>query len=93
MIYLLMAVLWLGLALTAFLMPHVKPDGPAWTLPNTNISVGWLALVFLVYNLARWWTTRVQKPRDRRLLRPVPRHAPKEEPPDPQFHFREGPAP
>jgi hypothetical protein len=91
MIYLMMAVLWVGVALTAFLMPHFKPDGPAWTFPNTDISVGWVALVFLIYNLARWWTSRAQKPADRRLLRPVRRHAPSDETSDPRFQFREGP--
>jgi len=91
MIYLFMAVLWLGVALTAFLMPHIKPDGPTWTFPNTNISVGWVALAFLMYNLARWWTSRVQKAPDRRLLRPVTRHSPSDEAPDPRFQFREGP--
>ncbi len=91
MIYLVMAILWLGLAVTAFLMPHIKPDGPTWTIPNTNISVGWLALAFLVYNLTKWWSSKKQKPPDRRLLRPSARHNPNEEPPDPRFQFTEQP--
>jgi hypothetical protein len=85
MIYLMLAALWLGLALTAFLVPYFKP----WTIPNTDISVGWLALAFLLYNLARWWTTRRKQPPDRRLLHPSTRHFPRDEPPDPQFQFRD----
>jgi hypothetical protein len=52
--------------------------------------VGWMGLVFLVYNLARWWTTRKQQPPDRRLLRPIHRaHPPREEPPDTRFQIRD----
>ena len=91
MIYLLLAVLWLGLALTAFLMPVLKPDGPTWTIPNTNISYGWVALAFLFYDVAHWWIKRGQKRPERRLLRPVTRHSPSEEAPDPRFQFRERP--
>ena len=89
MIYLVMVILWLGVALTAFLMPHFKPDGPPWTIPNTSISVGWLAVVFFIYTLARWWTSRQNKPQDRRLLRPVSRHVPSDEPPDTRFQIRD----
>jgi hypothetical protein len=58
MIYLVLATLWLALAVTAFLLPHLNPNVRPWTIPTTDISIGWLALAFLIYNLARWWTHR-----------------------------------
>ena len=90
MIYLVMAVVWLGVAVAAFLLPRLNPNGPPWTIPNTDISVGWMALVFLVYNLARWWTNRKQQSPDRRYLRLINRPSPpKDEPPDTRFQLRD----
>jgi hypothetical protein len=91
MINLVLAFLWLCVALTAFLLPHFNPDGPPWTIPGSNISIGWLALAFLIYNLARWWTSRGMRQQDRRLLRPIRRPTAGDEPPDPQVEIRAGP--
>ena len=55
---LLMALFWLllGVALMAYEMttqdkriPHIR---------GTNISVTWLLLVLVLYNLSRWWLVR-----------------------------------
>jgi len=89
-IYLVMGLVWLSLAVTAFVMPHVNPDN-AWTIPNTDISIGWVGLFFFAYNMARWWGTRNKQP-DRRLLTPTPpRPLHPEQPPDPNFNFTEEP--
>jgi hypothetical protein len=92
-LYLVMAMVWLTLALAAFVMPHINPDGNPWTIPNTQISAGWIGLLFFGYNMARWWGTR-RRETDRRLLRPTPaRPVHPEQPPDPNFNFSDKPPP
>jgi hypothetical protein len=87
-----MGLVWLSLAAMAFLMPRLNPDGNPWTIPNTDISMGWVGLFFFAYNMARWWATRKQQ--DRRLLRPTPPEPQHPElPPDPKFNFSERPPP
>jgi len=71
-INLVLATVWLGLAAAAFILPSVHPEGRSWTVPNTSISIGWVALVFCGYNMARWWTGRL-KAQDRLVLRQLPR--------------------
>jgi hypothetical protein len=92
-LYIVMALVWLSLAILAFVMPRLDPDGNPWTIPNTEISIGWVGLFFFGYNLARWWATR-KRQTDRRLLRPTPaRLLHPERPADPNLNFTEKPPP
>jgi hypothetical protein len=61
MLHLVLAAIWLGLAVFAFLQPHLNP-GQEWVIPNTSISIGWIALAFFVYNVIRWRASRPAVP-------------------------------
>jgi hypothetical protein len=52
LLYLLMALIWLSLAMVAFTAPG------NWSIPRTDMSVGWLALLFFAYNVIRWSVRR-----------------------------------
>jgi hypothetical protein len=56
-IYLFLAVFWLGVALFVLIYPLYYPDAGTWTVLDTNISGGWLLLVFVAWNLLRWRST------------------------------------
>jgi hypothetical protein len=60
MFHLVLAGIWLGLAVFAFL----QPGGQEWVIPNTSISIGWIALAFFAYNVIRWRSSRgpMQRP-------------------------------
>jgi hypothetical protein len=61
MLYVILSLIWLGLAVVAFAMPWLDPHGRPWTFPGTNISLGWVALAFFGYNVARWYAERMRK--------------------------------
>ncbi len=91
MLYLMMALAWLVLGVAAFVMPRFNQVVGPWKIPGTDISTGWLALFFVVYNLTRWWTVRPRE-RDRRILRPTPARPLTSEPPlESDSTFRESP--
>ena len=71
LLYLLMALVWLSVAAMAFVLPRINPAVKPWDIPGTEISVGWIALVFFVHDIIRWKMRRAGQ-RDRRLLRPTP---------------------
>lgn len=62
MINLVLALLWLGFAVFLFALPWVNPEVRPFNIPNTEISMGWFALVFFAYNLIRWRTSRPRRP-------------------------------
>ena len=84
MVNLILAFIWLGIAVTAFVMPRIRPDGNPWTILDTGISIGWVAVAFFVYNVIRWWASGA-KPEPRPLFphrTSTPGHG--ERPPNPQ---------
>jgi hypothetical protein len=64
---LFMAVVWAVLAGVLFAWQAYSPDQRGLTLGNSQVSIGWLALVLAGYNLVRWWSTRMLK-RSKRML-------------------------
>ena len=87
-LYLCMAILWMGLGIMAFLMPLLIPNAPSWSIP-----IGGFALLLVGYDIFRWWTSGEEKPPYRRLLPRSLRRHPKDEPPNPEFQFTEKPPP
>jgi hypothetical protein len=91
---LILSCFWLllGLALLAWPKLNPQPDGPDWTILNTGIPAGWIAIVLGVYNLVRWWSIRsraaLRRADEEGFLRrqPRPSHRPPQEP-DPTFDF------
>jgi hypothetical protein len=49
--YLLIALVWLLLAVLAFLYPV------GWTILDTGWSIAWVLLFLVVWNVIRWWLT------------------------------------
>jgi hypothetical protein len=92
---LFLALLWLlpGLGFVAWDaaagQSHGLPLGPL------RVPVGWLFLLFAVFNLVRWWAARPERARPspfaERRLRQTRRHAEAE--PDPAFRFDDPPTP
>jgi hypothetical protein len=99
MLHLFMAALWLiaGAALLAWQAAH--PEARGMTIWGSNVSLGWVALVLALYNLARWWSMRSATNRPVVEQEPLAlrrRHETHEPPqaPDPTFNFtREEPRP
>jgi hypothetical protein len=92
----ILAIFWLLIAGALFVWKWRGPDNPALNLRGTGISLGWLALVLALYNVARWWSRRSAVTQDRTLWQarrdrhnsPANRD-PGPTPPDPQFDFTE----
>jgi hypothetical protein len=89
---LIVAVVWLLVGTLLILQPVLQPGVPQWTIQGTGLSIGWVAIVFAMYNLVRWsllvyaaWRRAqdVAAAREQALHRPPP---PGREP-DPNFIF------
>jgi hypothetical protein len=90
--HLILALFWLLLGAALLAWHALHPQDPRYRLLGTGLSLGWLGLLFGLYDLARWWSRRTQdRPppaleRSRRRHHPEPGHAP-----DPAFDFTERP--
>jgi hypothetical protein len=58
MVNLFLAVLWLVLSSVFFAWEWTQPNSHAPRIWGSNVSVGWIAVVLAVYNLARWWSSQ-----------------------------------
>ena len=84
---LILALFWAVLCIGLFAYPLVNPNGGRFTIANTGISFAWVAGLFCVYNLARWWLLRAQR-RDREITeQPASRRRPRQEERNPEFDF------
>jgi hypothetical protein len=100
---LILAIIWLLLGITVLVWQTVTGDDN-WALPlgNYRFSYGWLMLLFVVYNLRRWWTVRATQLQRRHLQMELAtrqrntrwndRQKP-QDPPDPEFQFTDEPPP
>jgi len=97
---LFMGLFWLVVGGCIFFWQWIHPNRPGFTIWDTGISIGWVALLFGLYNLAFWWVSRanqkrqveVQEAETRRRAelrkRTHPRHKP-----DPNLDFSNGSPP
>jgi hypothetical protein len=58
MINLILAFVWLGLGLFLVTWHWLHPEDRALRIWNSDISLGWFAIVLALYNLIRWWIHR-----------------------------------
>jgi hypothetical protein len=56
-IYLVLAFFWLIVALFVLLYPRPGIPEVEYTILGTNLSAGWLLLIFVAWNLVRWRLT------------------------------------
>jgi hypothetical protein len=56
--YLFLALFWLVVALFVLIYPLFYHDMRDWANLTRRLSMGWLVLVFVGWNLVRWWMTR-----------------------------------
>lgn len=91
-INLILAIVWAGMAFVIF---FVHPTGGKQA--GFPVSIGWLAVLFALYNLVRWWGTQVSGgrgiPKRSDWKRPPIRRPGDNREPDPQFMFNEPPPP
>lgn len=52
---LILAIVWLIAAVLFFVWSFKEPDNPYNKLFGTELSLGWIAIVMVAYNLVRWW--------------------------------------
>lgn len=84
---LILTVFWAILCVGLFAYPALNPSGGRFTIGNTGISFAWVAALFCVYNLARWWMLRARR-RDREITeQPLSRRPPHPEERNPEFDF------
>ncbi len=91
-INLILAVVWAGMALVVF---FVDPSGGK--RPGIPVSIGWLGILFALYNLVRWWGLQVSGnqtvPGRSDWKRPPTRRPGDDRDPDPTFMFDDPPPP
>ncbi len=95
---LLLAGVWLLLALVAFFPALFDPEERFLRLGRNSALLGCLALLMCLYNVVRWWTSRSWVAQQRAVRDEMERrhpgegHRPPEDrPPDPNFDFRDRP--
>ena len=57
---LVVAVIWLGIALVLLVGPFFSPDLHRRLLPF-HLNPGWVALGLAIYNVYRWWSYRLMQ--------------------------------
>ncbi len=97
LINLILAGFWFVIGAALLASQSLYGDQPQFLIPGTKLSIGWLAMCLVVYNVVRWWMRRSYLRRQRdmeetlsRLYRRRPhQNTPVE--PDPNFMFTEEP--
>ncbi len=75
---LILALVWLTVAISLFLYPLLNPVGGHMELGNTGISFAWVAVFFFCFNMLRWWSVRLGK-KARQEMKKVPERRRKKE--------------
>ena len=84
---LILALFWAILCVGLFAYPLINPGGGRFTIGNTGIPFAWVAALFCLYNLARWWMLRARR-RDREIMeQPLSRERSHPEVRNPEFDF------
>jgi hypothetical protein len=93
-LYPLYVVFWLALGLFLFLWPVLDAGAPAQFTSWRGVSTGWIALLFALFNVVRWWSWRSYRARQQEAreaqaqLRQRSSHVRQtERPRDPTFDF------
>jgi hypothetical protein len=92
---LFIGLFWLVVAAGIFGWQWMYPDRPGFTIWDTGVSIGWVALLFGLYNLVFWWVSRanqrqkltIQEGEDRLRDQFQKRTRPQDVEPDPNFDF------
>jgi hypothetical protein len=95
---LILAMCWLVFALGLFLLSWLRPEAAFLRLGNTGFPLAWVAVLFFLYNIVRWWGARMAAQRQELLRRSRSRHRDDEREPrpatyDPNFDFSDRPPP
>jgi len=98
---LFLAGIWLILGVALLVYDHLQPGGGAsFTVGDTNVSLGWVALVLAAYNAVRGWSRlaawrsrqqRDESERRRERARRAREYRESGREPDPNFTFDEPP--
>ncbi len=99
MLNLLMAGFWLIVGGLLLGWQWLHPENRRLTILGTGISIGWMAFLFGLYKLARWWSGRSfiqhREALDKtRLAQRLPEERRPTQPaatPDPNFNFTDEP--
>jgi hypothetical protein len=94
----MLGIFWLLFGAALLLLPIVNPAFPPMNIRGTDISIGWLALVFSAYNWVRlgirYSYRRQRKMKNGQIRRPLKNslHSLQtDQETDPNFRFEEGP--
>jgi hypothetical protein len=88
--HLVMAGVWLVIALGLLSVADTNPDSPYLRLPGTGLPALWLVFALVFYNLLRWW--RIQARTMAGAARSRRRTEQHGSPPNPDFDFSDAPA-
>ena len=69
---LILAIVWLIATVLFFAWSFKEPENPYNKLFGTELSLGWIALAMVAYNVVRWWNWKQYYSRRQQTHRPLP---------------------
>jgi hypothetical protein len=87
MMHLYIALIFWALGLAMILFPAQFPEFLQRRIVNTQLSAGWIFVLFGTWHLARWWLGRGARRRAGPQREPPPRRAHADQEYHPEFDF------